>query len=1163
MKSPERSPGSARGAAALCAAVLLGALVTALGRGRTEPRVEEPRPSSTARFVVQLERPPLVRYGGELPWIPRLTRDVRGKLELDSWQARAYLSVLDREQQAFRAALARVLPRAAVQWSYRVLFNGVTVRAPRAAAATLARLPGVRRVRSTDRRLYTPVMDVSLPLIGAPQFWDGHGGIGIAGSGVKVAVIDTGIDINNPFFDPGSQSYPAGFPKGATAYTTPKVIAARAYFRPDDPVNTVRDEPNPMDHLGHGSHVAGTIAGVAGTVFDLGGYLAPVSGVAPRAQLMNYKVFYRAESGTEGAHEPELMAAFEDAVLDGADILSNSWGGPDIFGDADPAFESYANAIEAGCVVVFAAGNDGPGETSMGSPGSYGPFITVGSVNTGRDFIRYFEVTAPTPVDPELTGILMSVGRLSASFSSDVGPAPLRSSHLVDGGANLDGCLPFSPGVFDGAIALVYRGDCSFTEKINSAVDASALAVIVHNDDPAEAPFRMNGDDVLVPAVMVSYDDGNLLRDWIELHGDAEGVIRTGYIPRHNPEVVDEVVHSSSRGPTAGAVLKPDIAAPGQLILSADAHRVDSSSTQIWGWKSGTSMATPHVSGAAALLKQTHPSWTHREIKSALVGRATRAGITSWIEGSQARPWEVGGGRLAVDRLLDIRLLAEPAVLSLGEGEPGDEIRGSVRLERVADELDSATVMWDMLTPLSGMSVAPLHGEQVSVSSGSATVLVALSIPDDADAGEYTGWIDFEDDGGSVTTVPYHFRVLPPRGERDLLIVDLSFATENERPDYVPLYESVAASLGMTYDLATVTTYYAAPTVPEMLRYRAVLVVTGDDEWNHFSTVGRWTLDRISSYLLRGGRVIIAGQGPFRRTGHVRTLALTGCGSLESRPLYDEATEGLLQQGEYRVAAIDHPQLVTGDIDLAPGHGVGQLVQLGELFFAVGYDLEYELWSHPVLQLSQGNFQGYGYVGMVYDPFPWYGTDQLAEAHQHRAVVLGFGLELINEPPDATSMAPGSRLELMWRAFNWVADRAELSVRVMRQDLETTLDASAVASTSVTDFEYDFGDGSALVESSEPTATHSYERYGTYEVTVIARSATGAAAVWRRRLEVQPGAEGIDAGVLDAGPAGDADATIIEEPRKGCSGCDAAGGGSELPVLILVLAVLPWLRRRR
>lgn len=1155
--------------------VLAGAMALTLGQGRAQPQPREggrERPEVTQRYIVQLTRAPLTWYDGKVPGLPALTRDGRGKLVLDSWQALGYRALLDRDHQAFRAVLARALPSAVVHWTYRVVFNGVAVRAPTGALRVLRRLPGVRSVRTTDRRLYAPVMDVSLPLIGAPTYWDAIGGIELAGAGIKVAVIDTGIDPDNPFFDPGTLSYPMGFPKGVAAYTTPKVISARAYFRPDDPVNTDRDTPNPIDHLGHGSHVAGTIAGVAGTVFDLGGYLAPVSGVAPRARLMNYKVFYRSESGTEGAHEPELMAAFEDAVTDGADVISNSWGGPDIFGDADPSLEAYAAAIEAGCVVVFAAGNDGPGEGSMGSPGSYGPFITVGSVSTGRQFTRYMEVTGPAPVDPVLTEIPMSVGYLSQSFSSDVGPALLRSSHLVDGGANEEGCQPFSAGAFDGAIALVLRGTCSFTEKIVNAADASAIAVIVHNQNPGEGHFRMTGDDVSVPAIMVTFDDGNLLRGWMEVHSDAEVVIHTGYVPYFVPDDVDKVVYSSSRGPTAHAVLKPDIAAPGSVILSANTHRVGSSSTRVWGWKSGTSMATPHVSGAAALLKQAHPEWTHHEVKAALVGRAIREGVTSWIAGPRARPWELGGGRLAVDRLLDIRLLADPAVLSFGEGAPGEELSVALRLSRVADDVISVSPLWVPDVVLSGMGVDPPHGGTLALAGdGTLELEVTVTLPGSASPGEYTGWIDLTDDGGGITTVPYHFRVVPLEVERDLLFVDLQFSAENEREDYVPYYTAAADVLGLTWDRATVTVYSAAPSVPEMLRYRVVVVITGDDVWNHFGHVGRGTLDRVASYMLRGGRVIIAGQGPLRGTWHTRIQALSGTGTVNEYPLYDETTETLLQLSAYSVKAIDFPQLVTASIDLTPGAGAGDLAQIAELLFVAGADFEYglDLWTTPVLKMSLGNFVGYGYMGMVYDPFRDYGLDRLAEAHSHRAVMLGFGLELINQPTDATQIQPGSREELLSRAFNWVSDRVALSVHVVRVDRLVTLDASAVSSSSsVSTYWVDYGDGSDPEESDQHVLSHEYDRFGAFEVTLVARSVTGAAGLWRRTVDVQPGSEGIDASVVDAGPSGDADATVIEGSRKGC-GCrtggasGAAGGGSPVLLAFLLLLVLGATGRRR
>jgi subtilisin family serine protease len=411
------------------------ALMAGLGLRITPAAGQDPtgageRPEVFRRYIVQLRGAPLARYDGSLPGIARPGRDHRGKLVLDSAEALAYLAVLDRRRAAFEGDLRLVLPQAEVHHRYRILYNGITVKAPTWSVPVLKSLPNVTAVRSTDRVMYYPFMDHSLPIIGAQTFWDATVGIDAAGDRIKVAVIDTGIDHTNPFFHDVYFQMPLGYPRGATAFTSAKVIAARAYFRPDDPVDTERDEPNPMDHQGHGSHCAGTIAGVKDTVFDLGGFQATVSGVAPRAYLMNYKVFYRATSGTEGAHEPELMAAFEDAVTDGADVISNSWGGPDVFGPHDPSMQAYEAAVEAGCIVVFAAGNEGPGDGSVGSPGSYRRFITVGATTTGRYFTRYLDVTAPAPVPSHLEEIQMSVGRISSSFSSDVGPAPLMSSRV-------------------------------------------------------------------------------------------------------------------------------------------------------------------------------------------------------------------------------------------------------------------------------------------------------------------------------------------------------------------------------------------------------------------------------------------------------------------------------------------------------------------------------------------------------------------------------------------------------------------------------------------------------------------------------------------------------------------------------------------------------------
>jgi len=305
-----------------------------------------------------------------------------------------------------------------------------------------------------------------------------------------------------------------------------------------------------------------------------------------------------------------------------------------------------------------------------------------------------------------------------------------------------------------------------------------------------------------------------------------------------------------------------------------------------------------------------------------------------------------------------------------------------------------------------------------------------------------------------------------------------------------------------------------------------------------------------------------------RSTYNSRIQVLSGASTLDEYPLLDEANQTLLQLDDYSVQAIDYPILVTGDIDLTPGAGVGELAQVAELLPVAGVDtdLGLDLWSTPVLQMSEGNFVGSRTVGMVYDPFPDYGVDRLAEAHSHRAVVLGFGLELINQTPDATQIQPGSREELLSRAFNWVSDRVTLSVHVTRVDRLVTLDASAVSSSSeVNSYWVDFGDGSDPVESSESVVSREYDDFGAYEVTLVARSSTGAAGLWRRTIQVQPGSEGVDAGVVDGSVSADADATLIEEPRKGCGGCrtgDANGGGSVLLVLLLGLTLSTTRRRR-
>ena len=244
----------------------------------------------------------------------------------------------------------------------------------------LRALPGVLGL--SREKEFGLALNYSSPLIGAPTMWNVLGGASHAGEGVKIAILDSGIYTANPFFNPGAFSYPLGYPKGDARYTTPKVIAARAYFRADDPPD--EGEPaNPTDgSFSHGTHVAGIAAGNANTTTPRG----KMSGIAPRAWLMNYKLFYRARSQRITAFTPEILAALEDAVADGADIVNGSWGGAaDFLPAGDPLVLATEALVRAGVVGVFAAGNQGPNAATINSPAIAPSVIAVGSTTTARD----------------------------------------------------------------------------------------------------------------------------------------------------------------------------------------------------------------------------------------------------------------------------------------------------------------------------------------------------------------------------------------------------------------------------------------------------------------------------------------------------------------------------------------------------------------------------------------------------------------------------------------------------------------------------------------------------------------------------------------------------------------------------------------------------------
>ena len=222
---------------------------------------------------------------------------------------------------------------------------------------------------------------------------------------MKIAIIDEGIDQTHPFFSPAGYTMPAGYPKGQTAYTTAKVIVARA-FPPARPVWKHAAKPFDPEFSSHGTHVAGIAAGNANTVAEG----SRISGVAPRAYLGNYKALTiptDADVGLDG-NSPELVAAIEAAVADGMDVINMSLGEPEIEPSRDIVVKALAAAARAGVVSVVAAGNDYAdfGRGSVGSPGSAPDAITVAAVSTTRggadDVVASFSSSGPTPLSLRL-----------------------------------------------------------------------------------------------------------------------------------------------------------------------------------------------------------------------------------------------------------------------------------------------------------------------------------------------------------------------------------------------------------------------------------------------------------------------------------------------------------------------------------------------------------------------------------------------------------------------------------------------------------------------------------------------------------------------------------------------------------------------------------------
>jgi subtilisin family serine protease len=375
---------------ALLAALLPTVAGGAAAPARTGPQVE---------VIALLQRPALSS-----------TAD-RGRLDLASTGATSHLGEIARDQRLVAARIVEQIPGARVRWRYQVVLNGLAVTLPTGEIDSLRRLPGIASVEPEVS--YAPRRSSSPGFIGAPALWGAA--LQTAGNGVKIGIIDDGIDRRHPFFSARGYPMPRGYPKGQKAFTSGKVIVARA-FAPASP--RWRYSRRPFDPVlsAHATHVAGIAAGNYRTTTGSG----RLSGVAPRAYLGNYKVLTVPTPGFGlNGNSAEIVAGVEAAVRDGMDVINLSLGEAEVEPGRDLVALALDGAAAAGVVPVVAAGNDFPeeGNGSVTSPGSSDRALTVAAESVSGPTIASFSSGGPTPLSfrmkPDMTapgvGVLSSV----------------------------------------------------------------------------------------------------------------------------------------------------------------------------------------------------------------------------------------------------------------------------------------------------------------------------------------------------------------------------------------------------------------------------------------------------------------------------------------------------------------------------------------------------------------------------------------------------------------------------------------------------------------------------------------------------------------------------------------------------------------------------------
>jgi uncharacterized protein (TIGR03437 family) len=768
-------------------------------------------------------------------------------------EGKAYRAQIETRQQA----MIQTLQGRNIRVTSRVsnVLNALFVVAPGHTIEELRAIPGVSSV--TPMRRGKLNLNRAVQLVNGPTAWTAVGGSTNAGAGVKIGILDTGVEITNPMLQDSSLSMPAGFPicsptaseypsgwpynassTADCAFTNTKVIVARSYARllavgssPDYAADSEPDDYTPRDRLGHGTAVASVAAGnaVAAPAQSSTGGAITLRGMAPKAWIGNYKV-----GNTFGLVTDETMIdAVEDAVADGMDVITTSVGftalGP---ASSDPVATAFENAVvEGGKVALAAAGNDGedgyedgfsyPSFNTILSPSIAPDVISVGATINSHAMMPAVSVNASgAPSNLQHIQAVMSDSLFyPSSYGANV--APLVDVDLLDGTGLA--CVPLAANSLNGAFALIkVTASCPvanaaantvYDQQALNAQNAGAIGFIWYQSSSTSiygtaSPPLAEGIDEIGPGVVISNSDGLNLKAYIDANPGASVTIDsagsemdlTTYGGYFGYTLAGNMLASySSFGPTPDGHLKPDLVATGgdDVYLSPDpsdayfempaaagmymaAETFDPEgevySANGFVAADGTSFATPLTAGAAALLKQAHPSLNGQQIKSLLVNSASQTAVASDDFGNTVDAQWMGAGLLNAATAIAANLTAVPSSASFGivNSIPSPiQIAltnigsGSVSLAASVSCCSNNSGGGYVSTGVTPLKVAATLSSATLAAGATSTLTITLSgsVPV---AGEYSGTVAVT---GSATTLQIPFMFIFPSGVGNNLVV--------------------------------------------------------------------------------------------------------------------------------------------------------------------------------------------------------------------------------------------------------------------------------------------------------------------------------------------------------------------------------------------------------